>query len=73
SSHVQTADGGACSATAIRAKLRRLIGQENPQQPLSDSRLASILEDEGIRVARRTVAKYREAMGIPASTERKRR
>ena len=73
SSHVQTADGGACSATAIRAKLRRLIGKERPQQPLSDSRLASILEDEGIHVARRTVAKYREAMGIPASTERKRR
>lgn len=72
SSHVQTADGGACSATAIRAKLRRLIGQEKSQQPLSDSKLASTLQEEGIHVARRTVAKYREAMGIPSSTERKR-
>lgn len=73
SSHVQTADGGVCSATAIRAKLRRLIGQEKSEQPLSDSRLTSILQKEGIDVARRTVAKYREAMGIPSSTERKKR
>lgn len=72
SSHVQTVDGGECSATAIRARIRRLIGDEHPAKPLSDSRLAEILQAEGINVARRTVAKYRESMTIASSTERKR-
>jgi len=72
SSHVQTVDGGECSATAIRARIRRLVADEDPASPLSDSRLAEILRNEGINVARRTVAKYRESMAIASSTERKR-
>ncbi|MFP4154282.1 MAG: RNA polymerase factor sigma-54 [Halothiobacillaceae bacterium] len=72
SSHVGTADGGECSATAIRAMIRELVAGENPRKPLSDSRITSLLEEKGIQMARRTVAKYREAMGIASSTERKR-
>ncbi len=72
SSHVATADGGACSATAIQAMIRKLVAEEDPKKPLSDSRIASILEDRGIKVARRTIAKYREALRIPPSNERKR-
>ncbi len=72
SSHVAAADGTEMSSTAIRAKLRKLIGQENPDNPLSDAKLARILSDEGIPVARRTVAKYREGMQIAPSNERKR-
>ncbi len=72
SSHVSTANGGECSATAIRAMIRRFISAENPIKPLSDSKIASTLVDEGIQVARRTVAKYRESMSIPPSNERKR-
>ncbi len=72
SSHVTTATGGACSATAIRALIKKLIAAENVQKPLSDSKLAGILEEQGINVARRTVAKYRESMSIPPSNERKR-
>ena len=72
SSHVTTATGGECSATAIRALIKKLIAAEKPNKPLSDSKIASILEDQGINVARRTVAKYREAMAIPPSNERKR-
>lgn len=72
SSHVGTASGGECSSTAIRAMLKKLIGEESPNKPLSDSRLTEILSAEGINVARRTVAKYREAMAIPPSNERKR-
>ncbi len=72
SSHVSTADGGECSATAIRAMIKTLIAKENTQQPLSDSKIAKILVAEGIKVARRTIAKYREAMAIPPSNERKR-
>ncbi|KAB7623866.1 RNA polymerase factor sigma-54 [Alkalilimnicola sp. S0819] len=72
SSHVSTADGQECSATAIRARIRKLIAAEAPDKPLSDSKLTEILQDEGINVARRTVAKYREAMNIGSSTERKR-
>jgi RNA polymerase sigma-54 factor len=72
SSHVSTADGGECSATAIRAMIRKLIADENQQKPLSDSKIASTLVENGIKVARRTVAKYREAMAIPPSNERKR-
>jgi RNA polymerase sigma-54 factor len=72
SSHVGTNYGGVCSSTAIRALIKKLISAEKPNKPLSDSKLAAILEDQGINVARRTVAKYREAMAIPPSNERKR-
>lgn len=72
SSHVATEDGGECSSTAIRAMLKKLISAEEHTKPLSDSKLASLLSDQGIKVARRTVAKYREAMTIPPSNERKR-
>ncbi len=72
SSHLSTAAGGECSSTAIRALLKKLIAAENPRKPLSDNKLASLLADQGINVARRTVAKYREAMLIPSSNERKR-
>lgn len=72
SSHVGTNFGGVCSSTAIRALIKKLIGAETPNKPLSDSKIAAILEDQGINVARRTVAKYREAMAIPPSNERKR-
>jgi RNA polymerase sigma-54 factor len=72
SSHVESADGSETSSTAIRAKIRKLIREESPGAPLSDSRIAELLSKEGIPVARRTVAKYREAMGIDPSNERKR-
>jgi RNA polymerase sigma-54 factor len=72
SSHVSTAAGGECSSTAIRALIKKLIGEENPAKPLSDSKIANILSEQGINVARRTVAKYREALAIPSSNERKR-
>ena len=72
SSHVGTADGGECSATAIRAIIKKLVAAENSLKPLSDSKIADLLSDQGIKVARRTVAKYREAMSIPPSNERKR-
>ncbi|MEC9364434.1 RNA polymerase factor sigma-54 [Sinimarinibacterium flocculans] len=71
SSHVQTTGGGVCSATAIQAMIKRLIGTENPARPLSDATLSELLLKEGIQVARRTVAKYREGLGIPPSHERK--
>jgi RNA polymerase sigma-54 factor len=63
-SHVATEAGGECSATAIRALIRQLVGAEDRRQPLSDSRLAEILGEQGIVVARRTVAKYRESLQI---------
>jgi len=72
SSHVAAADGTEMSSTAIRAKIRKLISQENPENPWSDSKLAEILSQEGIPVARRTVAKYREGMQIAPSNERRR-
>ncbi len=72
SSHVSTNYGGACSSTAIRALIKKLVSAETPDKPLSDSKIAAILEDQGINVARRTIAKYREAMAIPPSNERKR-
>jgi RNA polymerase sigma-54 factor len=71
SSHVYTKSGAECSSTAIRALLKKLIAAENCAKPLSDSKLAAVLSEQGINVARRTVAKYREAMAIPSSTERK--
>lgn len=72
SSHVSTDAGGACSSTAIRALIKKLISAEVPNKPLSDNKIAAVLSDQGINVARRTVAKYREAMSIPPSNERKR-
>ena len=71
SSHVSTDGGGECSSTAIRAMIKKLIAEENARKPLSDNKIASILGEKGIQVARRTVAKYREAMMIPPSNERK--
>jgi RNA polymerase sigma-54 factor len=70
-SHVATEGGGAASSTAIRALIRQLVGNENSRQPLSDSQLADILGRQGIIVARRTVAKYRESLQIPAVSLRK--
>jgi RNA polymerase sigma-54 factor len=72
SSHVSTDTGGECSATAIRAIIKKLVLAENPRKPLSDSKIAEILNDQGINVARRTIAKYRETLAIPPSNERKR-
>ncbi len=72
SSHVSTESGGECSSTAIRALIKKLITAESPVKPLSDNKIAMILSQEGINVARRTVAKYREAMAISSSNERKR-
>lgn len=72
SSHVSTDSGGECSSTAIRAIIKKLIAQENPKKPLSDNKLTTLLDEQGIKVARRTVAKYRESMAIPPSNERKR-
>ncbi len=71
SSHVSTDGGGECSSTAIRAMIRKLIAEENARKPLSDNKIATMLGERGIQVARRTVAKYREAMLIPPSNERK--
>ncbi|PTU30049.1 RNA polymerase factor sigma-54 [Stenotrophobium rhamnosiphilum] len=71
SSHVQTTQGGVCSATAIQAMIKRLIAGEDVTSPLSDSTIADMLLKEGIQVARRTVAKYREGLHIPPSHERK--
>lgn len=72
SSHVSTDSGGECSSTAIRAIIKKLIAAENAKKPLSDNKIAITLGDQGINVARRTVAKYRESMSIPPSNERKR-
>jgi RNA polymerase sigma-54 factor len=70
-SHVATDTGGACSATAIRALIKQLIAAENPKKPLSDSQLTDILSQQGIVVARRTVAKYRESLQIHSVSLRK--
>jgi RNA polymerase sigma-54 factor len=72
SSHVSTVDGGSASSTAIRAVIRKLVDDEESRKPLSDSKIAKILEEQGFNVARRTIAKYREVLGIPPSNERKR-
>lgn len=71
SSHVNTEGGGEASSTAIRALVKKLISAENPAKPLSDSKLTSMLSEQGIMVARRTVAKYRESLSIPPSNQRK--
>lgn len=71
SSHVTTQAGAECSSTAIRAVIKKLIAAENRKKPLSDSKITILLKEQGVQVARRTVAKYREAMGIAPSNERK--
>ncbi len=71
SSHVGTVDGGTCSATAIRSLIKKLVEKEPPSKPISDSKIAEILEKQGINVARRTIAKYRESLNIPPSSQRK--
>jgi RNA polymerase sigma-54 factor len=71
SSHVNTEGGGEASSTAIRALVKKLIAAENPAKPLSDSKLTTMLSEQGIMVARRTVAKYRESLSIPPSNQRK--
>jgi len=71
SSHVSGSSGTTISSTAIRAIIKKLITLENKEKPLSDSKISTILSDQGIKVARRTVAKYRESLSIPASIERK--
>ncbi|GBG13663.1 RNA polymerase sigma-54 factor [Novimethylophilus kurashikiensis] len=70
-SHVATESGGACSATAIRALIKQLVAAEEPRKPLSDNQIADILGQQGIVVARRTIAKYRESLQIPAASQRK--
>jgi len=72
SSHLSTSHGGEASSTAIRALIKKLIAAEIPKKPLSDSKISALLSEQGINVARRTVAKYREAMAISPSNERKR-
>ncbi len=72
SSHVATTEGGECSSTAIRAIIRKLVSAENTRKPLSDNKIAKLLAEKGIKVARRTIAKYRDSMAIPPSNERKR-
>jgi len=71
SSHVSTENGGECSSTAIRALIKKLIAAEIPSKPLSDSKMTELLADQGINVARRTIAKYRESLAIPPSNQRK--
>ena len=71
SSHVSTANGGECSSTAIRAMIKKLVTDEDDRKPFSDNKLAQLLEQRGIKVARRTVAKYRESLLIPPSNERR--
>jgi len=71
SSAVSTTDGGTCSSTVIRSWIKKYIDAEPPAKPISDSQIAKLLEDQGITVARRTVAKYREGMNIPPSNQRK--
>jgi RNA polymerase sigma-54 factor len=73
SSHLSSMSGENQSSTSVRAKIRKLIGAENPKKPLSDSKITNLLKEDGISVARRTVAKYREAMNIPSSSDRRSR
>jgi RNA polymerase sigma-54 factor len=73
SSHLSSDHGEDQSSTSVRAKIRKLIGAENPKKPLSDSKIAKLLAEDGIKVARRTVAKYREAMNIASSSDRRER
>lgn len=70
-SHVETETGGECSAIAIRALIKQLVAAEDSKKPLSDSQISEMLSKQGIVVARRTVAKYREALHIPPVNQRK--
>ncbi|MCK5665303.1 MAG: RNA polymerase factor sigma-54 [Thiotrichaceae bacterium] len=72
SSHVSTQSGGECSSIAIRAIIKKLIEAENTAKPLSDNKITNLLSAQGFKVARRTIAKYRDALLIPPSNERKR-
>jgi RNA polymerase sigma-54 factor len=72
SSHVATSTGGECSSTAIRALIKKLVAAENPRKPLSDNKITLLLQEQGVSVARRTIAKYRDTLFIPPSNERKR-
>ena len=72
SSHLSADDGGQQSAVSVRAKIKKLLASENRNKPLSDNKIAQVLNEDGINVARRTVTKYREAMNIPSSSERRR-
>lgn len=71
SSHVGTSSGGECSSIAVCAILKEMVAAEKPSKPLSDNKLAALLAEQGIQVARRTVAKYRESINIPSSSNRK--
>lgn len=71
SSHVATENNGECSSTAIRELIKKLVAAETPIKPLSDSKIAQLLADQGIKVARRTIAKYRESLSILPSNQRK--
>ncbi|HKL64316.1 MAG TPA: RNA polymerase factor sigma-54, partial [Woeseiaceae bacterium] len=73
SSHVGSVDGDDQSSVAVRAKIRKLIGAEDRRKPLSDSKIVALLKEDGVVVARRTVAKYREGMDIPSSSQRRER
>lgn len=70
-SHVSTDTGGECSATAIRAQIRQIVDGEDKKKPLSDAKIVEMLGQQGIVVARRTIAKYREALNIPPVSQRK--
>jgi RNA polymerase sigma-54 factor len=69
---VSNEDGSEHSSTAIRALIKKLVSEEDPRKPLSDAKIVTLLADEGITVARRTIAKYRDVLNIPPSNERKR-
>jgi RNA polymerase sigma-54 factor len=71
SSHLGTSSGGEVSSTAIRALIQKLVSEEDANRPLSDSKIVNILLEKDIKIARRTIAKYRESLGIPSSSERK--
>ena len=71
SSSVNTESGGSASSTAIKAVIKEIISKEPPRKPLSDSKISDILNEKGLNVARRTVTKYREALGIPSTSQRK--
>ena len=71
SSHLGTASGGEISSTAIRALIKKMIDEEDQKKPLSDSKIAAILLEKDVKIARRTIAKYRESLGIPSSSDRK--
>ena len=71
SSHLSSNDGKDRSSTSVRAKIKKLISSEDPKKPLSDNKITNLLKIEGISIARRTVTKYREALNIPSSSERR--